>query len=188
MSWRASPSSTRHRRARPRPICSTAPAIRAAFGREPDRHTCAVWQAHISAGHSRHHLLEDVLGSAEARERGVRPDTLARFRRRLAAWAPVQLRRAWALPDRAFVHAAYQWTLGRTHDPEYGAAAMRDLENGGSRLDVLARLTESAEARERGMPAGMLEHLRSELRSTTTLSDSTATPSNLAEARCASAS
>jgi GT2 family glycosyltransferase len=162
--------------------------FRAALGREPDQHTCAVWRAHIFAGHSRHHLLEDVLCSAEARERGVRPDTLARFRRRLAAWAPVQLRRAWALPDRAFIHAAYQWTLGRTPDPEHGAAAMRELENGGSRLDVLARLTESAEARERGMPAGVLEQLRSELRSTATLSDSTATPSNLAEARCASAS
>jgi GT2 family glycosyltransferase len=147
--------------------------FRAAFGREPDQDTCPAWQAHISAGHSRHHLLEDVLSSEEARERGVRPDTLARFRRRLAAWAPVQLRRAWALPDQAFIDAAYQWTLGRTPDPEYGAAALHELENGGSRLDVLARLTESAEARERGMPAGMLEQLRSELRSTATLSDST---------------
>jgi hypothetical protein len=100
----------------------------------------------------------------------------------------VQLRRAWALPDRAFVDAAYQWTLGRTPDPEYGAAALRDLENGGSRLDVLARLAESAEARERGMPVGMLEQLRSELRSTAPLSHSTATPSDAAEARCASAS
>ncbi len=140
--------------------------FRAALGREPDQHTRAVWQAHISAGHSRHHLLEGALCSAEARERGIQPDTLARFRRRLAAWAPVQLRRAWTLPDRAFVHAAYQWTLGRTPDPEHGALAMRDLQRGASRLDVLARLTESAEARERGMPAGMLELLRSELRST----------------------
>jgi GT2 family glycosyltransferase len=153
--------------------------FRAAFGREPDRDTCAAWQAHISAGHSRHLLLEEVLGSAEARERGIQPDTLARFRRRLAAWAPVQLRRAWALPDRAFVHAAYQWTLGRTPDPEYGAAALCELENGGSRLDVLARVAESAEARERGMPVGMLEQLRSELRSTATLRDSTATPATL---------
>jgi hypothetical protein len=100
----------------------------------------------------------------------------------------VQLRRAWALPDRAFIDAAYQWTLGRKPDPEYGAAAMHELENGGSRLDVLARLTESAEARERGMPAGMLEQLRGELSSTATLSDSTAIVSNLAEVRCASAS
>jgi len=153
--------------------------FRAAFGREPEQDTRAAWQAHISAGHSRHHLLEEVLGSAEARERGVQPDTLARFRRRLATWAPVQLRRAWALPDRAFIDAAYQWTLGRTPDPEYGAVALHELENGGLRLDVLARLTESAEARERGMPVGMLEQLRDELRSTATLSDSTATPSNL---------
>jgi hypothetical protein len=57
--------------------------------------------------------------------------------------------------------------------------ALHELENGGLRLDVLARLTESAEARERGMPVGMLEQLRDELRSTATLSDSTATPSNL---------
>lgn len=162
--------------------------FRAAFGREPDQHTRAAWQEHISAGRSRHHLLEDVLCSAEARERGVRPDTLARVRRRLVACAPVQLRRAWALPDRAFVHAAYQWTLGRTPDHEHGAAALRDLENGGSRLDVLARLTESAEAREHGMPASVLERLRSELRSTATLGDSTATPGDLADARCASAS
>ncbi len=156
--------------------------FRAALGREPDQHTRAVWHAHISAGHSRHDLLEGVLCSAEARERGVQPDTLARFRRRLAAWAPVQLRRAWALPDRAFTHAAYQWTLGRTPDSEHGAAEMRGLENGGSRLDMLARLTESAEARERGMPVGMLEQLRSELRLTATLSDSSAMPSNLVKA------
>jgi GT2 family glycosyltransferase len=156
--------------------------FRAALGREPDQHTRAAWQAHISAGHSRHDLLEGLLCSAEARERGVQPETLARFRRRLAAWAPVQLRRAWALPDRAFTHAAYQWTLGRTPDSEHGAAEMRGLENGGSRLDMLARLTESAEARERGMPVGMLEQLRSELRSTATLSDLSAMPSNLVKA------
>jgi GT2 family glycosyltransferase len=162
--------------------CFTDVVFRAALGREPDQHTRAVWQAHISAGHSRHELLEGVLCSAEARERGVQPETLARFRRRLAAWAPVQLRRAWALQDRAFTHAAYQWTLGRTPDPENGAAAMRELENGGSRLDVLARLTESAEARERGMPIGMLEPLRSELRLTETLSDSSAMSSNLVKA------
>ena len=153
--------------------------FRAAFGREPEQDTRAAWQAHISAGRSRHHLVEEVLGSTEARERGVQPDTLARFRRRLATWAPVQLRRAWTLPDRAFIDAAYQWTLGRTPDPDYGAAALHELENGGLRLDVLACLTESAEARERGMPVGMLEQLRGELRSMATLSDTTATPSNL---------
>ncbi len=137
--------------------------FRAAFAREPDRHTRAVWEAHIVAGHSRHDLLEDALCSAEARGHGIQPDTLAQFRRRLAAWAPVQLRRAWTLPDRAFVKAAYQWTLGRAPDPEHGAIALRELGSGVSRLDVLARLTESAEARERGMPADMLELVRSEL-------------------------
>ncbi len=99
--------------------------FRAALGREPDQRTRAAWQAHIAAGHSRHQLLEGALCSAEARERGVQPDTLARFRRRLAAWAPVELRRAWTLPDRAFIDAAYQWTLGahRTRSTELSRCA-----------------------------------------------------------------
>jgi GT2 family glycosyltransferase len=138
----------------------------AALGREPDEDTRAVWHAHIYAGHSRHDLLDSVLCSAEARERGVPADALDRFRRALAAWAPVQLRRAWELPDRAFTKAAYQWTLGRTPDPEYGAKAISDLEGGALRLDVLARLSNSAEASARGMPAGMLETLSERLRVT----------------------
>jgi GT2 family glycosyltransferase len=147
--------------------------FRAALGREPDPHTRAVWQSHIEAGHSRHHLLADALGSDEARERGIELDLLARFRARLAAWAPVQLRRAWALPDRAFVAAAYQWTLGRSPDAKNEAIAVRDLGRGVSRIDVLARLTESAEARDYGMPAGTIELVRAALAQ---------------DARCASAS
>ncbi len=67
---------------------------------------------------------------------------------------------------------------------------MRELKGGGARLDLLARLTESAEARESGIPAGMLELLRSELRSTPPQRVEDALGlSGLAQARrCASAS
>jgi hypothetical protein len=154
------------------------------LGREPDEHARAAWCAHISGGHSRHDLLEGVLCSAEARARGVPPDTLDRFQRRLAAWAPVQLSRGWTLSDRAFVHVAYQWTLGRPPDPEHGPQVLSRLECGATRLDVVAELSNSAEAQAHGMPASLLDALRDALRVRRRLS---ATATSIVADTCVSA-
>ncbi len=133
----------------------------AALGRRADPGTRASWREHIAAGHSRHELLSGVLASAEAHQRGVPRDMLESFQRRLAARAPLELQRAWTLPDGDFTAVAYQWILGRSPDPEYGRRAISDLQGGASRLDIVARLVTSVEAGHRGMlPDETLRALR----------------------------
>lgn len=114
-------------------------AFRIVLGREADDTGIDHYLNRLGSGHSKTHVLKDIVRSDEAKAR--------------AGYAELT-----ALPDEVFVDAVYQRVLGRPADPDGKRHYVELLSRSRNRVRVVEDIQKSAEALKSGTSVLTFEH------------------------------